>query len=451
MPSRASAGDRVNLQLTGGTVVTSLSPPRVVQADVVARDGRVVDQPLSPGEGAIQINCSGCLIIPGNVCAHHHLYSSLARGMPYSLPPPENFVQILQRVWWRLDRALDLPSVGWSAWVGGLDALLAGTTTIVDHHASPNFIEGSLDVLADELDKLGVRSVLCYEVTDRDGPERAEAGIEENRRFLKEARGLSRAMVGAHASFTLSDETLAACVDLARSEGAGIHIHVAEDAADERDAMNRFGKRVVTRLADAGALDGQPLLAHCIHLEEGELEAVRSSGATAVHNPRSNMNNRVGHAPVASFDRLVLGTDGIGGDMFAESKAAYWRAHEADPTISPGWVLERMAESSGFAGSFFEEPLLGRIEPGAPADLVVLEYDPPTPLTAENLAGHWVFGLSSRLVRDVIVAGQPVVRDREPTGSELGRMTEEARASAQKLWARMEEIPPHPFEPAGLT
>jgi putative selenium metabolism protein SsnA len=438
------------VQLTGGTVVSSLSPPKVQRADILVKDGRVTELTEDGVGEASHLDCSGCLIVPGNVCAHHHLYSALARGMPYRLASPENFLQILQRVWWRLDRALDLPAVRWSAWVGGLDSLLAGTTTIIDHHASPNAIDGSLDEVASALDLLGVRSVLCYEVSDRDGPERAQAGIEENRRFLKESSfDLARGMMGAHASFTLSEETLAACVDVARTLDVGMHIHVAEDAADERDAEARFGKRVATRLGQAGALDERALLAHCIHLDEAELETVRGSDATAVHNPTSNMNNRVGHAPVSSFDRLALGTDGIGGDMFTEAKAAYWRAREADPSIGPDWILERLSASARFTGSAFDEPLLGRIEPGAPADLVVLEYDPPTPLTEENLAGHWAFGLSSKQVRDVLVAGRQVVRDRQATRVERDGMTEESRGVAGRLWARMEEIGPHPFEPAG--
>jgi putative selenium metabolism protein SsnA len=439
------------LQLTGGTVVASLSPARVVGGDVVIQEGRVRDLTGMYSGDAERLDCSGCLVIPGNVCAHHHLYSSLARGMPYRLAPPQNFLQILQRVWWRLDRALDLPSVRSSASVGGLDALSAGTTTIVDHHASPNAIDGSLDQVASALEGLGVRSLLCYEVSDRDGPERASAGIDENRRFLKQASfGLAKGMVGAHASFTLSEETLHACVDLARSEGAGIHIHVAEDAADERDAEARFRTRVVARLAEAGALDDRALLAHCIHLDEAELQDVRDSGATAVHNPRSNMNNRVGHAPIQGFSKLAIGTDGIDGDMFAESKAAYWRAREADPSIGPAWVLERLAESARFAGSALGEPLLGRIEPGAPADLVVLEYEPPTPLTEENLAAHWVFGLQARHVRDVMVAGRWVVRDRRMVQTDDEELTAKSREVAERLWRRMEDIEEHSFTPAGM-
>jgi putative selenium metabolism protein SsnA len=437
------------LHLTGGTVVTSLSPPKLERADVVVKDRRVFALTADAGPGAFRLDCSGCLVIPGNVCAHHHLYSSLARGMPYRLEPPENFLQILQRIWWRLDRALDHRAVWFSAQVGGVDALLAGTTTIVDHHASPNFVEESLELMAGALDHLGVRSVLCYEVTDRDGPERAAAGLEANRRWLKGRGTLSGAMVGAHASFTMSDETLTACVELAGEFDAGIHVHVAEDAADQRDSEARFGKRVVDRLAAAGVLNDRGLLAHCIQLDPGEVRTINGSGATAVHNPRSNMNNRVGHAPVASFDRLALGTDGIGGDMFAESKAAYWRGRESDPSLGPQWVLDRMAESGRFAGSVLDEPLLGTIQPGSPADLVVLEYRPPTPLTEENVAGHWVFGLSSRQVRDVLVAGEPAVQDRRLTRADEDEIAARGREAAERLWARMDGIEPHPFRPAG--
>lgn len=439
------------LVLSGGMVVTSFSPRRIIEADVAIAGDRILDVGSASRSGHVLIDCSGCLVMPGLVCAHHHLYSALARGMHDRLDPPENFVQILRRIWWRLDRALDHPSVWSSAQVGGIDALLAGTTTIVDHHASPNFVEESLDLISGALDHIGIRAVLCYEVTDRDGPDRAQAGLEANRRFLKASEPLRRGMVGAHASFTLSEETLAACLELAGESDSGIHIHVAEDAADQRDAQARFGKRVVQRLSDAGGLNEKSLLAHCIHLDEGEIEAINASGATAVHNARSNMNNRVGHAPVAAFTRLGLGTDGIGGDMFAESKAAYWRAREADPSIQPPWVFDRLADSARFAGTIFDEPLLGRIEKGAPADVVVVEYDPPTLLTEDNLAGHWVFGLSSRLVRDVVVAGEEVVRDRRLVRADQQEITARGREFAQRLWKRMEEIPEHPFTPAGVS
>jgi len=417
---------------------------------VVVDEGRIRSVGASAGDETEILDCSGCVVIPGNVCAHHHLYSALARGMPYRLDPPQNFVQILQRVWWRLDRALDRESVWLSAWSGGADALLAGTTTIVDHHASPNAIEDSLEQVGSALEQVGARSVLCYEVTDRDGPERAAEGLEEHRRYAKTARPLSSSMVGAHASFTLSEDTLDGCVRLAEELGTGIHVHVAEDAADERDAMARFGRRVVDRLADAGALTDRSLLAHCVHVDEREASLIHSAGAWVAHNPRSNMNNRVGRAPVAALgNRLALGTDGIDGDLFAESRAGYWRAREADASVGPEWAVARVAASARLAGMATGEPLLGRIEPGAPADLAVLAYDPPTPLASQNLSGHWVFGMSARHVRDVVVGGEVVVRGGRLARTEVPELRARCRELAEQLWRRVDETPAHPFEPEG--
>jgi putative selenium metabolism protein SsnA len=462
-PSPATA-----LALCGGTVVTSLDPVRVVQADVVIDGGRVTAVGEAP-DGVPRRDCSQTLLLPGNVCAHHHMYSALARGMPYRLEPPQNFLQILQRVWWRLDRALNQTAVRCSALVAGLDALRAGTTTVIDHHASPNFIDGSLDVIADALEELGLRSVLCYEVTDRDGAARAEAGVGENRRFLARRRRLARGMMGAHASFTLSGETLAACVDAATAADVGIHIHVAEDRADQDDAEASHGVRVVDRLGAAGVLTDAALLAHCVHVNDSEIAAVTTSGAAVAHNARSNMNNRIGYSPLARAGswphagdgspppaqrtapvaRVALGTDGIGGDMITESQAAYFRAVEAGSATSPDWPLQRLAEGARVGGRSFGEPLLGQIAPGAPADLIVLDYASPTPVSEANLGGHWVFGLSSRHVRDVIVAGELVIADGRSTRVDEAKLAEEAAREAARLWARLDEIPPHPFTPKG--
>lgn len=441
--------DGGTLALCGATVVQSLDPPELVAADVVISDGRVAAVGVAPA-GVRRRDCSGCLLLPGNVCAHTHLYSQLARGMPYALDPPLDFTQILQRVWWRLDRALDEEAVRLSALVGGMEALLAGTTTLVDHHASPNAIDGSLDAIAAALEELGIRSVLCYEVSDRDGPERALAGVAENRRFLTTRRPLARGMVGAHASFTLSEETLAASIEAARDAGVGLHVHAAEDAADQRDAQARFGTRVVHRLAAAGALTEDALLAHCIHVDEGEAAAIHGSGAAVAHNARSNMHNAVGHLPLGLLGgRVALGTDGIGADMLAESKTAFFRAREADVTTGAGWPLQRLAEGARVAARAFGEERLGRVEPGAPADLAVLRYDPPTPLDGGNLAGHWVFGLDARQVRDVLVAGELVVADGRLVRVDQDELAAKATAGAARLWRRLEAIGPHTFRPEG--
>jgi putative selenium metabolism protein SsnA len=445
----------MTLVLAGATIVTSIDPVRMLHGDVIVEEGRVAAAGATPADlagGADRIDCAGCVVMPGNACAHTHLYSALARGMPYRLDPPRDFVEILRRVWWRLDRALDEGSIHASALVGGMEALLAGTTTLVDHHASPGAIDGSLDVVADALAQVGIRGVLAYEVTDRDGPERARAGIAESLRFAgRVAAGshpLARAMVGAHASFTLTDETLAACVDAVRQTGTGLHVHVAEDAADQDDCRARFGMRVVERLERAGALADRALLAHGVHLDEAEAELVRASGATVVHNARSNMNNAVGRADVARLgERVALGTDGIGGDMFEESRTAWFGAREGGAAGDPSWALARLAASARVAARAFGEPLLGRIERGAPADLVVLDHQAPAPLDERSFAGHWMFGMGGRSVRDVVVAGTVVVRERRLHLVGQDWVTRTALDEATRLWARLDGIAEHPFDP----
>lgn len=442
----------MNLVLTGGTVVRSLRPPVVEPADLVVEGGRIAEALDTEGPGTTRIDCRGCVIVPGNVCAHTHLYSALARGMPYRLDPPTTFVEILRRVWWRLDRALEPETIRASALAGGLAALRAGTTTLVDHHASPHAIPESLDIIAAALSELGIRSVLCYETSDRDGPEIACAGLAENERFLgvaaREFR-LARGMVGAHASFTLADGTLEACGELARRTGTGLHIHAAEDDADEADSIARFGLRVVERLDRFGALDERTLLAHAVHLDAMELRLIRTAGATVVHNARSNMNNGVGRAPLAMLgERVALGTDGIGSDMFEEARAAYFRRRDDDVLTPMAWPVDRLAEGARVAADAFGEPLLGTLLPGAPADLVVLAEPSVTPLGPSTLAAHWLFGFSSGSVRDVVVDGHLVLRDRNPVGVDADEVAAVARESACRLWERLDAIDVHPFVPA---
>jgi cytosine/adenosine deaminase-related metal-dependent hydrolase len=232
--------------------------------------------------------------------------------------------------------------------------------------------------------------------------------------------------------------------------GAGLHVHAAEDAVDERDARARGGISVVERLRRAGALDGRTLLAHGVHLDDAELELVRAAAATVTHNARSNMNNAVGRARVGSLGpQVALGTDGIGADMFEESRAAYFRLREDGTGAGADWPLARLAESARLAGRVYEEPLLGTLEPGAPADLVVLDYEPPAPLHDGSFAGHWVFGLAARHVRDVMVAGEWVVRDRRLVRADQDALAADARRDAARLWRRLEDLGPHPFEPKG--
>ena len=433
----------MNLLIEGGRVVRQLSPPLIEHADILVDGTRIAAVGTGLAEAAQRLDASGCLVVPGNVNGHTHAYSSLARGMPLGVEAPRTFLEILQRLWWRLDRALDEDSIRASALVAARDALLAGTTTLVDHHASPNAIDGSLDIIAEAFAQTGIRSVLAYEVSDRDGLDRARAGLAENERFIRASRwlrsSLSRPMVGAHAAFTLSDATLEACIALAADRGCGLHIHAGEGSIDAG---------AIRRLAALRALDSRLLAAHAIHVDEVEIREIAEHGIAVAHNPRSNMNNGVGHAPVERLgDRVMLGTDGTGSDMWAEASAAYFRQREQQLDASMDSVLNSLERGSAFVGRLFDEPLLGTISVGAPADLVVLDYSAPTPLDADNLAAHWLLGMSSAAVSDVIVAGEIVVRDRMLTRVDEADIDRCARRQARALWARFAETPVHTFEP----
>ena len=435
--ARPGAGrDRGDVVIEGGRVSPGRSRRRT--CPVIGRDGR--------------IDAGGCLVIPGNVCAHTHLYSALARGMPYELEPPRDFVEMLRRIWWRLDRGAGRGiRSGPPPSSGGMEALLAGTTTLVDHHASPHAIDGSLDVVAEALAALGIRSVLAYEVSDRDGPESRAAGVRENRRFAGRVAGgaLPLARVddrGARLVHAVRRDARRLCRGR-RGDGDGLHVHVAEDAADEADARPGIGFSVVERLVRARALDGRSLLAHGVHLDAREAQTVRETGATVVHNARSNMNNAVGRAPLGRLGRArrpghgrhrCRHVRGVAGGLLPGPGGRRRRG----PALGAGAARGVVHASSAAA---FGEPLLGRIEAGAPADLVVLDHAAPTPLDADSFAGHWVFGLSARHVRDVIVAGDVAVRDRrlELVGQDW--LIDAARAEASRLWTRLAAIGEHPF------
>ncbi len=425
----------MNWSLEGGLLVDPVRS-RVEQRPLAVVAGRLAHT----AEGAQRVDVSGCLILPGNVCAHHHLYSALARGMPGPSDPPRTFMEILERIWWRLDRALEPETIRLSALLGAVEATKAGTTSIVDHHASPEAIDGALDAVAEGVTEAGVRGVVCYEVTDRHGTSRGQAGVAENVRFLRNnRRELIRSMMGAHASFTIGPATLDALVGEAREHRVPVHIHLAEDGCDERDALERYGMRAAHRLANAGALGTGDLVAHGVHLDDQERQLVRDSGAWLAHNPRSNMNNGVGYAPVLQMGpHVALGTDGIDGDMFAESRACYLKAREASPEAGPAFALDRLTAGATIVGTMFDEPRLGSLDEGAPADLAVLEYQVPTPLTGANLAGHFLFGLTAAAVRDVMVGGRWVVRNRRHQLVDEGELAARCREVAPTLWRRME-------------
>ena len=422
--------------------LATLQPAAVERADLRIEDGRIVARApeLAPRAGEETVDLAGALVLPGFVNAHTHLYSALARGMPPPAEPPRSFVEILEKVWWRLDRALDEEAVRLSALVGAIDAARSGTTLLVDHHASPSFIRGSLDTVRRAVEEVGLRSVLCYETTDRNGVEGRDAGLAESAAFLEGgAAALTRARVGAHASFTLADESLDRLAAVARGAGSAIHVHVAEDRADVDDAVRRGAAGVVDRLRRHGLLVRDALLVHAVHLDERELAEVQDAGAWLVHCPRSNMNNAVGRARVELFDHAALGTDGMDEDLLAEARAAFLRMRDDGRPDAFAAAIGLLAGGHRLASALFGLSF-GRLEPGAPADLVALDYTPPTPLTADNLAGHLLFGLDRSHVRSTMVAGRYVMRDRAIVTVDEAAVLSQARAAAARLWERMQAL-----------
>ncbi len=421
--------------------LVTLDPPFAGKGDLRVDGGMIVGraESLPRLENDEVIDMEGKVLIPGMVCAHTHLYSSLARGMNPPKQRPRNFPEILRRIWWKLDRALDDESVYYSAAAGAIEALKCGTTLIVDHHSSPSAITGSLDIIRQALSDVGLRGVLCYEVTDRGGRKERDAGLEENRRFIAASAGSRscRGLVGAHASLTLGKTSLEACGELASSCGTGVHIHLGEDSSDVRDARRRSGTGLVRRLDRAGIVRDGSVLAHCVHVRPGEFRLLANSGAWLVHNPRSNMNNNVGHAPLDLFpERSALGTDGFPADMFEEARAGFFRAQDGAPSssahiarfVSGGWALAR----SVFGVTF------GSLAEGAAADIAVLAYESPTPLTTETAPSHFLSGFAASRVESVMVDGRWALWDRRLPMVDEESLMARAREVAARLWENIQ-------------
>jgi len=410
----------------------------------------------------------GGYLSAGLVCGHTHLYSALARGMLVDIAPSKDFAQLLAHLWWRLDRAIDPEILKASALTGCADALKAGVTCLVDHHAGPECIDGSLSIIREAYETVGVRGILCYETTDRNGMAGAKAGVAENLRFAREvdalrssgAKPLVDASIGAHASFTVGNETLESLADAVRTTGRGIHIHLAEDKFDAVDARHRFGKDPVERIEAVGALNDRSIIGHGVWLCPSEVDIVNARGAFLAHNARSNMNNAVGYNNLLpAFRNVVLGTDGMGADMLEEFKFAVFRHRESQGPWWPGDFLKVLHRGNELVGRYFAQdftsaarcasdngdvhgardfPGFGTVKEGAPADLVLWDYDPPTPLTGDNIAGHFAFGWSSRSARTVVVAGALRILDHRPLYDDAN-IQALARKQALRLWKRMEE------------
>lgn len=443
-----------DLLIHNGPIVTWTEPNEILEGKaILIRHGRVHE--IGPTKemwerypDARPLDAKGQYVMPGNIAAHTHFYGAFARGMAIPGPAPKDFPDILERLWWRLDRALLDIDVKYSALVSIVDAIKHGTTTLIDHHASPNAIDSSLDQIADAADEAGVRAALCYEVTDRNGEYGAQAGITENVRFLhslKERKSpLLAGTFGLHASLSLSDKTLEKCAAAAAEVDSGLHIHVAEHEADEYDSLYLYGKRTVNRLADLGILGPKSIVAHAVHVDPAEMEILRDSGTWVTHQPRSNMNNAVGAANVEGMLRMgipvCLGNDGMGNAQWSEWKTAYLyhKAAHRDPRRGNGMDIVRMAiyNNTAMMKIFWPDQVIGRIEPGAAADIIFVDYHPFTPLTEGNLPWHIIFGFESSMVTMTMVNGKVLMQDRRLLTLDEEEIAARSRELAVEVWRR---------------
>lgn len=447
--------------ITNATLVTYNSSKAIlpdsavlVQNGVIAAIGPSADM-AQRYAGEEQIDACGQYVMPGNICAHTHFYGAYSRGMSIPGAAPKDFPEILGKLWWPLDKALDIESVYLSTMVCLVEAIRHGTTTLIDHHASPNAIDGSLDAVARAVEESGLRAGLCYEVTDRDGQEKAQAGIEENIRFLKRvaqepgAEGKLGAMFGLHAGLTLSDETLQAARKATEKLDVlpGFHIHAAEHSVDEFDSLAKSGMRVVDRLKHFGILGPKTIVAHAVHVDAKEIDLLAESGTWVSHQPRSNMNNGVGLPAVESMMRagvrVCLGNDGFSNAMWEEWKAAYLahKLNQRDPRWMPANIIEQMAvyNNRELAHTILGGPKLGVIEVGAAADLIFVEVHPFTPITGDNLPWHIVFGFHESMISTTIAAGKVLMRNHQLVCLDEEAIAAKARENAPHVWERYNE------------
>ena len=445
------------MRITNGKIISGTAPGTILEGYTIEIAGDTIRAvtadsellPATPGEEII--DARGQYILPGSICAHTHFYGAFARGMAIPGDAAKDFPEILQKLWWPLDKALDRKSIQLSAEVCLIDAIKHGTTTLFDHHASQNCIEGSLDEIASEVGTSGVRAALCYEVTDRDGPEKAGEGIAENIRFHQSIQrnrsfeGRLASFFGLHAGLTLSDETLQKCVQSAPAE-TGFHIHVAEHSSDQENSEYKYKLRVVERLHRFGVLRPNSIIVHGVHLNDQEIQILADAGCWVTHQPRSNMNNGVGMARVEDMDRagirMCLGNDGFSNAMWEEWVAAYM-AHKLwhkDPHRMPADLIYKIAiqNNAALASNTFGTKI-GVLEKGARADLILVDYHPYTPLSPGNLPWHIVFGFDPGMVTSTMVNGKFLMRNRELLTLDEEKITSEAMEYAPVVWSKYQK------------
>lgn len=394
------------------------------------------------------IDANGNFIMPGMICAHHHTYSAFARGMILDNCSPSNFTEVLEQLWWRVDKALSHEELYYSAKSTAIDCIKNGTTTIIDHNASPNCVEGSLDILAKGFSEMGVRGSYCYEVSERDGMEIAEKGLQENYKFIKKTKENKNSMIsalfGIHAGFTVSDETLKKAVEMSNDLDTGFHIHVAEGKIDEEDSLKKYNKTILQRLNDIGVLRGDSIVVHAVYANKEDYKLLKENNTIVLHNPESNMNNGLDIPDITEMlnqDILVgLGTDGFTNNMFREIDTMYiaHKNYRHDPCAMsvPDTMKIAVKNNSEIVKRLFGKPA-GIIEKGAFADIIIVDYNSPTPVTSDNFGGHMIFGLNSNNIISTIINGKLLMNNRQLIGIDENEILEKSREVAKKFWERV--------------
>ena len=392
------------------------------------------------------VDAKGGVIMPAFINAHTHIDSALARGLSMSGYNPTNFFEVLDGMWWRLDRHLSLEDTRRSAYTTMIDCIKTGCTTIFDHHASFFEIEGSLFAIADVAKELGIRACLCYEVSERDGEKKLDASIEENKNFIdyceREQDPMLKAMFGGHALFTISDKTFERCVK-ANGGRTGFHIHVCEGMNDVYDSMRNYGCRSVNRLLYNGILGEKTLLGHCIHVSPAEMDIIRETGTMVVNNPESNMGNAVGCSPVLKlFEKGILvglGTDAYTFDMLESLKVALTiqRHNAAMPNVAWNEVTAMLFSNNARIAQRYFPHQLGVIKPGAAADIIVMDYKPFTPFSGDNIDGHMLFGMAGRQCETTMCAGRLLMKDRKLICADEEEVNRKTLEVSTELWRRL--------------
>lgn len=389
------------------------------------------------------IDAKGGVIMPAFINTHEHIYSAMARGLSIKGYNPKGFLDILDGQWWTIDRHLTLEQTKYSAVETLISCIRNGVTTVFDHHASFGQIGGSLFTIADVAKELGVRACLCYEISDRDGMDKARESVMENAEFiryaLKDDTDMIAGMMGMHAQFTISDATM----DLAaanKPDEVGYHIHVAEGIEDLHDCLKKYGKRIVDRLMDFNILGEKTLLGHCIYINPHEMDLIKDTNTMVVHNPESNMGNACGCPPTMELVHrgilTGLGTDGYTHDMIESYKVAnvLHKHHLCDANAAWGEVPKMLFENNAaIANRYFKTPL-GVLKDGAAGDVIVVDYNPPTQLDASNINGHILFGMTGRDVVTTVANGRVLMKDREIKVIDVEEAMAKCREESAKLW-----------------